>query len=166
MTTFVDNFYNYGFLCAAFYKRHSQRRELLLMPKILTLCAPVLKRNMETEFWRNEKNGFYLCLAGGNTQQASTSRTVPPSLGNRGMFYMSMKVLLFFFFFLLQSFKMATAGISQVSNWVWCHEVIRPDLLSEIAECSQRVQGEKITRCRVQFIWSQKVISFVQPCEG
>ena len=99
MTTFVDNFYNYGFLCAAFYKRHSQRRELLLMPKILTLCAPVLKRNMETEFWRNEKNGFYLCLAGGNTQQASTSRTVPPSLGNRGMFYMSMKVLLFFSFF-------------------------------------------------------------------
>ena len=79
----------------------------------------MLKRNMETEFWRNEKNGFYLCLARGNTLQASASRTVPPSLGNRGTFYIPMKALLFFFF-LLQSFKMATASIRQVSNWVCC----------------------------------------------
>ena len=97
----------------------AKRRELLLMPKILTLCAPMLKRNIETEFWRNEKNGFYLCLARGNTLQASASRTVPPSLGNRGTFYIPMKALLFFFF-LLQSFKMATASIRQVSNWVCC----------------------------------------------
>lgn len=95
----------------------AKRRELLLMPKILTLCAPMLKRNMETEFWRNENNGFYLCLARGNTQQASASRTVPPSLGNRGTFYISMKALLFFF--LLQSFKMATASIRQLGNWDW-----------------------------------------------
>lgn len=85
-----------------------------LMPKSLVLCAPRPEGNTETEFWRNKKNGFNLCLAKGKTQQASVSRTVPLSLGNKERFYIPQKVLLFFFFFnLLQDFRMVTAGIRQ-----------------------------------------------------
>lgn len=72
-----------------------------LMPKSLVLCAPRPEGNTETEFWRNKKNGFNLCLAKGKTQQASVSRTVPLSLGNKERFYIPQKVLLFFFFFFI-----------------------------------------------------------------
>ena len=33
--------------------------------KILALCEPMMKKSMETEFWRNEKKDFNLCLQGG-----------------------------------------------------------------------------------------------------
>ena len=50
-----------------------------MIPRILALCAPMLKRNTETEFWRNEKDSFSYSLPGkGETQQASALRTVPP----------------------------------------------------------------------------------------
>ena len=39
------------------------------------------------------------------------------SLGNRGRFYILIKVL--WLIFLVQNFKMATVGIRQLGNWDW-----------------------------------------------
>ena len=40
MTTFVDNFYNYGSLCTAFYKRHRQEERTAIDAKNLdSLCT-------------------------------------------------------------------------------------------------------------------------------
>lgn len=45
MTTFVDNFYNYGFLCTAFYKRHSQEERTATDAKNLdSLCTNAEKK--------------------------------------------------------------------------------------------------------------------------
>ena len=82
---------------------------VLLMPKILTLCAPMLKRNTETEFWKGKKNGFIFAQQRGIHSRLSPQELCPFSLGNRG-FYIILKVLVFFFFSFLQIFKMATAG--------------------------------------------------------
>ena len=45
MTTFVDNFYNYGSLCTAFYKRHRQEERTAIDAKNLnSLCTNAEKK--------------------------------------------------------------------------------------------------------------------------
>ena len=87
--------------------------------KILTVCAPMLKRNTETEFWKDKKNDFIFAQQRGIHSRLAPQKLCPFSLRNRD-FYIILKIL-YFFFFLLQSFKMATAGFRQLSNQDWCH---------------------------------------------
>ena len=74
--------------------------------------------------WRKQKRLALLLLSGKReTQQVRASRTVPPFLRNRERFYILLKVL---HFFLLQSFKTNSAGITQLSDWVWWPWSYRP----------------------------------------
>ena len=80
--------------------------------KILAPCLTMTKI-LETEFGGNRKRVALLFSPG----KRKHSRLVPqelwlPIVGNRERFYILLKVL--HFFFLLQSFKMATAGIRQL----------------------------------------------------
>ena len=132
------------------------------MPKSLAFCAPRPERNTETEFWRNKKNGFKLCLAKEKTQQASVSRTVPLSLGNRERFYIPQKVLLFFY--LLQDFKMVTAGIRQLG--LLFLKLSASDLLFEMQNATRECRQGRLPGAENSSYESQRAISFVQPCEG
>lgn len=102
--------------------------------RILALCALMLKRSMETEFWRKKQkaDSFILCQEKGETEPANVSRTIPhPTfLGKRGSLYpgacglgeairlREMKGLNFF------SFPLQTFGQS------WCQAAHQPGLAS------------------------------------
>ena len=49
--------------------------------KILAVCAPMPKRNTETEFWRKRKSSFSSLPGKEGAQQARTSKTVLPLPG-------------------------------------------------------------------------------------
>ena len=98
---------------------------------------------------------LFFCQAEGKTQQARSSRTVPPSLGNRRRFYtwgsksgvcdkgQSSEGLAFFFLCIIsKQSELASGslviGVRQSDNWVRLSLVYRPRaLLSEM----QKLQG-------------------------
>ena len=81
------------------------------------------RKEIETEFWRKEKNGFYLFLEKGIHGRLVPQELIqppPPVLGIRRGFMSSWRSC---FIFLLQSFRTATPVIRRFSIWVWCLEV-------------------------------------------
>ena len=110
--------------------------------KILAPCLPMPKRNMETEFRGNRKEElYYFCQAKEKHSRLVSQELCPPfSRIGRGLIS-SWKFC--FFFFLLQSFKMAPAGIRQLSNWVLCSEVIRLWPFFWDGECYKSVGGKE-----------------------
>ena len=131
--------------------------------KILAPCLPRPNINTETESGGNRKEFLYfLCQVKGKHSRLAPRELCPhPFLRNRERFYILLKVL---DFFLLQSFKMATAGIRQLSNQVWCPCGYWPTISFLKCRILQDSVGEKIAWCRVRSIWSQRVISFVKDC--
>ena len=93
--------------------------------KILAPSLPRPNISIETESGGNRKEFLYfLCqVKRKHSRLAPRELCFHPFLRNRERFYTLLKVL---DFFLLQSFKMATADVRQLSNWVWCPEVIDP----------------------------------------
>ena len=104
-------------------------------------------RNTETEFGGNRRVPTLFLLGKRETQQASTSRTVPPSLRNGERFYVLMKALHCFSLVGLQnnhSWHQATQQPGVVTLKFSAH-----NLFSELHNATRECSGEKNARCRV-----------------
>ena len=91
---------------------------LILLPKSrlsVHLCQIEIQRQSLEEIGRE---ALFLLWGKGKNTTGWHLKAVPSSLGNWERCYIPVEV--FHFIFLLQNFRAASAGIRQLSSWVWC----------------------------------------------
>lgn len=137
MTTFRQ-LYNYGFLHYLHKRALSCIEVTTWCQKILTLCAPTLKRNIETEFWRNEKMDSYLAWQGEWYSRCLHNQPLPWGIG---MFICHWKLPVSFFFSFAK-FQMASysASVNAIDLGTQLSDLTT---FLEIAECSWEYRGEE-----------------------